>query len=211
MTKKIYICCCNYLFAEGMKKLIEGNDHNKDYIVKTIYLEQEIPKKTDLIIVDGHTIPSMVIASLFKQQVGILLLMTGCLPMIKDDQTLSGYVSKGLIGILPAKAGVSQLMKAIKCTIDGELWFDHKKLKDIFCSIKNGVKDNESSLTMRETEIIKTVCKGYRNKEIMKHLNISEQTVKKHLNNIYKKLGVTDRLQLALHAAKHWPFYISTT
>lgn len=56
------------------------------------------------------------------------------------------------------------------------------------------------SLTIREIEIVKMICNGYSNKEIMKLLSISEQSVKSHLSRIYKKTGVSDRLQLALYA-----------
>ena len=64
-------------------------------------------------------------------------------------------------------------------------------------------------LTKREIEIVKLICKGYRNKEIEKSLSITDQAVKKHLNHIYKKAGVAGRLQLALYAVKHWSFYIN--
>ena len=71
------------------------------------------------------------------------------------------------------------------------------------------VKVEVHQLTKREIEIVKVICKGYRNKEIMKSLSMTEQSVKKHLTSLYKKAGVTDRLQLALYAIKHWSFYIN--
>lgn len=72
------------------------------------------------------------------------------------------------------------------------------------------VKEEVRQLTKRELEIIKMICKGYRNKEIAKSLSLTEQSVKKHLNRLYKITGITDRLQLALYAIKHWPFCINT-
>jgi two-component system nitrate/nitrite response regulator NarL len=54
-------------------------------------------------------------------------------------------------------------------------------------------------LTDREREIAYLVSRGYRNKEIAEALEISEQTVKNHLRNIFEKLGVADRLSLALY------------
>lgn len=64
-------------------------------------------------------------------------------------------------------------------------------------------------LTGKEREIVTLICKGYRNKEIMSTLGVTEQTVKKHLTSLFKKAGVTDRLQLAMYATKHWPFAIT--
>src|SRR5258708_6349421 len=58
-------------------------------------------------------------------------------------------------------------------------------------------------LSDREKEIVQLVAKGYRKKEIGEKLFISEQTVKNHLHNIFDKLGVSDRLELALYAIHH--------
>ena len=55
----------------------------------------------------------------------------------------------------------------------------------------------------REKEIVQLVAQGFRNKEIGVRLFISEQTVKNHLHNILDKLGVSDRLELALYAIHH--------
>ena len=65
-----------------------------------------------------------------------------------------------------------------------------------------------SQLTKREIEIVALICNGYRNKEIMKGLSLTDHSVKKHLTSLYKKAGVADRLRLALYAIKHWSFYI---
>jgi DNA-binding NarL/FixJ family response regulator len=57
-----------------------------------------------------------------------------------------------------------------------------------------------SELTGRELEVLRQIVAGKSNKEIGSHLNISEATVKSHINNILSKLGVTDRTQAATTA-----------
>jgi DNA-binding NarL/FixJ family response regulator len=57
-----------------------------------------------------------------------------------------------------------------------------------------------SPLSQRECEIVALVARGFRNKEIADKMLLSEQTVKNHLRNIFEKLGVSDRLDLALYA-----------
>lgn len=54
-----------------------------------------------------------------------------------------------------------------------------------------------SHITAREEELLHYVCKGYKNAEIARQLFVSENTVKKHLQNLYRKLQVTSRTQLA--------------
>src|ERR1700683_1655629 len=63
-----------------------------------------------------------------------------------------------------------------------------------------GKRRERSPLSTREREIVALVAQGYKNKEMAEKMFISEQTVKNHLHNIFDKLGVSDRLALALYA-----------
>jgi DNA-binding NarL/FixJ family response regulator len=64
-------------------------------------------------------------------------------------------------------------------------------------------RQNKSELTAREVEIISEIKTGNSNKQIAHKLSISEETVKRHLSNIFEKLGVSSRLELALLASQH--------
>ena len=57
-----------------------------------------------------------------------------------------------------------------------------------------------ATLTIREREVIRLVGQGLRNEEIAKRLALSEKTVRNHLTSVYDKLGVNDRLELAIYA-----------
>ena len=70
-------------------------------------------------------------------------------------------------------------------------------------SSESGPRREKPLLSDREKEIVQLVAQGFRNKEIGEKLFISEQTVKNHLHNIFDKLGVSDRLELALYAIHH--------
>ena len=61
----------------------------------------------------------------------------------------------------------------------------------------------EELLTRRELEVLKLIAEGLFNKEIAYHLSISEKTVKNHVSNIFKKIGVSDRTQAAVYAIKN--------
>ena len=60
-----------------------------------------------------------------------------------------------------------------------------------------------AALTLREREIIQGVVQALSNKDISMKCNISEQTVKNHLHNIFEKLAIYSRLELALYAIHH--------
>ena len=208
MPLRITISCCNNLFSEGIKRLLEEDGMGINYRIAISHQEEALNTKPNILITDFHTLsiisPN---APLVNHKMGILLLWTGYLPKLEEKRLLE-FIFQGLVGILlPEETGFSQLKKAIKRVRSGELWFTRKKLKDIVFYMKQA-KVEVSQLTKREIEIVKLICNGYRNKEIMKGLSLTDHSVKKHLTSLYKKAGVTDRLQLALYAIKHWSFYI---
>ncbi len=201
MSLRIAICCCNYLYGEGIKQLIEQNGLDIDNAINCSDPEDINETRPDLVIADFGTFSHIFPETSFEQDVLYLLLGTGCLPRIENDRLLD-LISKGLVGILPSTTDYSQLKKAIKSVISGELWFDRGKLQDLVSNMNSIVTKKRPLLTRTETEIVKMICRGYSNKEIMKRLKVTEQSVKSHLNRIYKKTGVSDRLQLAIFAIK---------
>jgi DNA-binding NarL/FixJ family response regulator len=99
------------------------------------------------------------------------------------------------------------LLKSIRKVADGEIWLDNRMTAEVIDAFKKsaeaGQRREKPLLSDREKEIVQLVAQGFRNREIGEKLFISEQTVKNHLHNIFDKLGVSDRLELALYAIHH--------
>lgn len=103
--------------------------------------------------------------------------------------------------------------KVIKTVLANELWVDRKFVSRLLTEIEDitQVKHAEakrldkgiSTMTPRETEIASLVATGASNRRIAEQLNISERTVKAHLGVIFRKIGISDRLQLALYMNRH--------
>ena len=73
-----------------------------------------------------------------------------------------------------------------------------------FAKDSNGSpRTDKPHLSDREKQVVQLVVQGYCNREIGQRLFLSEQTVKNHLHNLFGKLGVSDRLELALYAIHH--------
>lgn len=68
---------------------------------------------------------------------------------------------------------------------------------------KRTVAPEHAGLTAREREVLRLVAAGMTNKEIAEALVVSVKTVKKHLNNVFAKVGVTSRAQAAVYAVRH--------
>jgi DNA-binding NarL/FixJ family response regulator len=105
------------------------------------------------------------------------------------------------------------LPKVIKTVCMNELWVDRKFVTRLLIEIEDitQVKHAEAkrldkgvaAMTPRESEIASLVATGASNRRIAEQLNISERTVKAHLGVIFRKIGITDRLQLALYMNRH--------
>jgi len=118
----------------------------------------------------------------------------------------------GTSGIVLKQTATELLIKSIRKVHAGEIWLDSHTtaavIRQFVAAEETPVpqmapqsRDRERSpLSQREREIVALVAQGFKNKEMAEKMFISEQTVKNHLHNIFDKLGVSDRLELALYA-----------
>jgi DNA-binding NarL/FixJ family response regulator len=121
----------------------------------------------------------------------------------------------GTSGIVLKQTATELLMKSIRKVHDGEIWLDSHTTAAVnrqfvandeapvveYLPPAPPTRERERSpLSQREREIVSLVAQGFKNKEMAEKMFISEQTVKNHLHNIFDKLGVSDRLELALYA-----------
>jgi DNA-binding NarL/FixJ family response regulator len=119
----------------------------------------------------------------------------------------------GTSGIVLKQTATEMLIKSIRKVHAGEIWLDSYTTAAVIrqfvaadeappplASASPGRERERSPLSQREREIVALVAQGFKNKEMAEKMFISEQTVKNHLHNIFDKLGVSDRLELALYA-----------
>ena len=113
----------------------------------------------------------------------------------------------GARGVVLKDSATQILLKSIRAVMNGEYWVGRESVSNLMQYLRTMVEaaSNEPrkknyGLTPRELEVISAVVAGYANKEIAQHFKISEDTVKHHLSNIFDKVGVSTRLELALFA-----------
>jgi two-component system, NarL family, nitrate/nitrite response regulator NarL len=121
-------------------------------------------------------------------------------------------VRQGCCGIVPKQTSTELLVKSIRKVHAGEFWLDRTTTAEVIrrlakkgagganAGARLGLREQGGALSTREREIVILVAQGFKNKEMAERMFISEQTVKNHLHNIFDKLGVSDRLELALYA-----------
>lgn len=116
-------------------------------------------------------------------------------------------IKMGAKGFLCARDPLKNLVKAIKISYSGEIWASRRStdkiIKDLYDKEVSIKEDKVSGLTNQEKKVILLLTSGYKNAEIAQRLFISEKTVKTHINRIFKKIKVSNRLQAALWATKN--------
>jgi len=113
----------------------------------------------------------------------------------------------GARGVVLKDSATQLLLKSIHTVMTGEYWVGRESVSNLvqylriqMQSTQEDARQRKYGLTPRELEIVSAVVAGYSNKEIAEYFKISEDTVKHHLSNIFDKLGVSTRLELALFA-----------
>jgi DNA-binding NarL/FixJ family response regulator len=90
-------------------------------------------------------------------------------------------------------------MEAIHAVAQGNVWFPPILQTELATRLRNPLIND---LSPREEQVVRFVALGMRNAEVAEKLSISEQTVKSHLNTIFRKLGIRDRVQLTRYAVQ---------
>jgi DNA-binding NarL/FixJ family response regulator len=130
----------------------------------------------------------------------------------EDKNEFVQAMKLGCSGIVLKQTAPDLIVKSIRKVHSGEIWLDSHTTAAVMRQFSTGQEGSggqssgggksreRSPLSTREREIVALVAQGYKNKEMAEKMFISEQTVKNHLHNIFDKLGVSDRLELALYA-----------
>lgn len=205
---KILIVDDHSLIREGLKQLLEldgdikvvGEAGNGEECLKMLDTVQ-----ADVVLLDIN-MPVMnglkmleVLRESDKKNQKILILT-----IHNEVEYLMRAVEIGVEGYVLKDAESSILKKAIMTIASGEEYIDASMIpvmKEKLLQTKE--KTEDEVLTRREIEVLKLVAEGLFNKEIAFKLSISEKTVKNHVSNIFKKIGVFDRTQAAVYAIKH--------
>ena len=114
----------------------------------------------------------------------------------------------GARGIILKDTATQLLVKSVRCVVDGQYWIGRDNVAGLIQALQMADTTPKQptdtyGLTPREREVITAIVAGFSNKEIAQKFAISERTVKHHLSNIFDKVGVSNRLELALFSVNH--------
>jgi DNA-binding NarL/FixJ family response regulator len=208
----IVIADDHHLVREGLRKLLE---HQPEFKVVgeaangLEALEHVKALKPDVLLLD-LAMPRMNGLEVLRElgdaveQVRTVLLTAS----IEPEETLQALRS-GARGVVLKESAAHVLFKCIRALMDGEYWVGHERIGDVLRTLRelslapSREAAPASHLTPRELQVVGAIVDGATNRDIARLFGLSEQTVKNHLSHIYDKLGVSNRLELALYAVHH--------
>lgn len=191
------------IFRDGLRRLLATQD---DFRViaeasdgkEAIALATELRPDVLLLDLAMPRVPGMeVLRELAHQELAVrTILLTAAI----QPFAVTSALQLGARGIVLKASPPEMLLKSIRAVCEGQFWVGSEP---VAAWARTGQPSTSGfGLTSREVEIISAIKQGHSNREIASQLAISEETVKRHLSNIYGKLGVSSRLELAVLASE---------
>jgi len=208
---KVLIADDHAFFRDGLRKLLEGAADDISVVGEASNGNECIKMlgklKPDILLLDLRMPEKDGLAVLTEVNFESLPTRVIVLTAAEDDRDVIRAMRLGARGVVLKQSASDLLLKSIRQVHEGEIWLDNRMTAEVIDAFKksaeSGQRHEKPLLSDREKEVVQLVVEGFRNREIGEKLFISEQTVKNHLHNIFDKLGVSDRLELALYAMHH--------
>ncbi len=198
MPLRIAIADDHALFRQGLKSLLQ--------LEQDLSVVAEIERADDInsilartpcevllldLQMDRHTLAEI---QTLAQQLSVVVVTAS-----EEPEQALAVLRAGACAVVFKRFAVETLLDAIRTAAQGQVWMPPTLQAHVIHELRGPTPE---ALTARERDIVRQVALGLRNAEVAEQLLISEQTVKTHLNNIFHKTGVRDRVELALYAAR---------
>jgi DNA-binding NarL/FixJ family response regulator len=189
------------IFRAGIAKVLAVEDDMR-IVAQAQTLEQL------LMAVDKFRAAVVVVASNFHPDLTPIVqaaskAKTRVVVLADTGETSSRFLSAGAHGVVYRNVTGPALVECVRKTAAGESW-----VQDL--AVPAELTENDmvglrvrDRLTAKELRIVALIVQGYKNKEIATQLGTTEQVIKNYLRNVYDKIGVSDRLELALFTIHH--------
>jgi DNA-binding NarL/FixJ family response regulator len=207
---RVIVADTQAIFRAGLRKIFALEDDIRVVgQAETLAQAQSAVKKfsCDVVIFEAALAPNAVeaITELLRQnpQVRIVVVTPG-----SDEELTLELFRRGAHGIVSREVEPEVFVDCLRKVAGGETWLDPQGIHWVMDAYRN--QNNRPAgarlkvqLTPKETLIVSCVTQGMKNKEIALRVGTTEQVVKNYLRKVYDKLGVADRLELALYCLNH--------
>lgn len=162
---------------------------------------------TDVVVLEGQLLAGTIdaIPELVRQAPEAKLIVQ--VTEADEGNTVELY-RRGVRGVVPRSISPDLLIKCVRKIAAGETWIDNQSVSWVIDAYRAQATSltnprTQPKLSKKELAIISCITRGMRNKEIAYQIGTTEQVIKNYLRKVYDKLGVSDRLELALYCLHH--------
>jgi DNA-binding NarL/FixJ family response regulator len=209
-TIRVIVADTQAIFRAGLRKIFALEDDIRvvgqaESLDQTVAAIQKF--SADIVIFESALSPNPAdsVSELLRQSASCRLVMVLQEP---DQEMTLELFRRGAHGIVSREIEPETLVECLRKVAHGEPWLESRAVAWVMQAYRTqGTRPSGSrpkvSLTPKESLIVSCVTQGMKNKEIALRVGTSEQVVKNYLRKVYDKLGVADRLELALYCLNH--------
>ncbi|MGA8152493.1 MAG: response regulator transcription factor [Terriglobales bacterium] len=202
---RVIVADTQAIFRAGLRKIFALEDDVRVVgQAETLSQTFSAAKKfsADVMLFEAALAPNPVdaVSDLLRQNTGLRLVVVTAEP---DEELTLELFRRGVYGIVSREVEPELLVDCLRRVSKGEPWLDSRGIQWVLEAYRNqsaraGSARPKVQLTPKESAIVSCVTQGMKNKEIAIRVGTTEQVVKNYLRKVYDKLGVADRLELAL-------------
>ncbi len=201
------------IFRDGLTRLLEAE---RGFVVvgeapdgeQALELVEQL--KPDILLLDlaMPSMPGLAVLSALAEAAAPVrtILLTAA---IERPEIITAFQA-GAYGVVLKDSATELLFKCMRCVMQGQYWIGREGVADLVAALRQAGSGADGAagprrfrLTRREQEVVAAVVGGLTNREIAAQLGVTEDTVKHHVTNVFDKLGVSNRLELAMFAINH--------
>jgi two-component system nitrate/nitrite response regulator NarL len=207
---RVIVADTQAIFRAGLRKIFALEDDIRVVgQAETLSQTQSALSKfsADILIFESALVPSPVevVLEIMRQHPNLKVVVVT--PGADEEMTLELF-RRGVHGILSREVEAEVMVTCLRKVASGESWLDGQGIRWVMQAYRTqGTRAAggrpKVQLTPKESLIVSCVTQGMKNKEIALRVGTTEQVVKNYLRKVYDKLGVADRLELALYCLNH--------
>ncbi len=207
---RIILADSQAIYRVGMRKVFALEDD-----IRVVAQAETLPNlysalvrfPTDVVVLEGQLLAGAVdaIPELVRRAPDAKLIVQ----VVENDETNTVELyRRGVRGVVPRSISPDLLIKCVRKIAAGETWIDNQSISWVIDAYRSQASTltnprSQPRLSKKELAIISCITRGMRNKEIAYQIGTTEQVIKNYLRKVYDKLGVSDRLELALYCLHH--------